>query len=176
MSETFESSQTSQSRREGVRESWLGVFVGVVAKLPKNTDRRKFIEAARHVFLSPGYEDFLDDLIREMLSLKFSEAYGAAFPPTEDELVARAKERTEKSERAATERRQRADDLKKRWGSHIHSKLFDQLMPNGKRLADCRGAECVEFGGWYVKIGVAAGDRLVKDALTPEAVVELLSA
>ena len=38
--------------------------------------------------------------------------------------------------------------------AHIESggKLLDIVMPNGKRLADCTGAECQEAGEWLTKI------------------------
>jgi hypothetical protein len=45
--------------------------------------------------------------------------------------------------------------------------LLSLVMPNGKRLADCTGSECVQFGGWALKVGERVGpNRLVGDVLT----------
>ena len=30
--------------------------------------------------------------------------------------------------------------------------LFDLIMPNGKKLPQCTGAECRTFGGWFTKL------------------------
>lgn len=39
-------------------------------------------------------------------------------------------------------------------------------MPNGKKLADCTGDECLIFGGWLSRMGVKVGKRKIGDVLS----------
>jgi hypothetical protein len=64
---------------------------------------------------------------------------------------------------ARTEQQKMQDEAKKRIVAVI---LMDLVMPNGKRLMSCTGAECIKFGGWLTKVGEQVGPRrLVGDVL-----------
>jgi len=53
---------------------------------------------------------------------------------------------------------------------------LDSIMPNGKRLAECTGAELVGFSGNLVKIGEAVGhDKLAGEVLTDAKIEALFS-
>ena len=106
-----------------------------------------------------GYEDFLDALIDEWVRIKYSTALGAACPPTVAEMKARL---AEQKKRSAKERAE-VDKMKLK----ITKRALELVMPNGKSLGKCSGAECTAFGGWYAKIAERVGpDRLVGDVLT----------
>ena len=44
-------------------------------------------------------------------------------------------------------------NVTQRVAEHIKIALLALVMPNEKLLGDCTGAECRQFGGWFVKIG-----------------------
>jgi len=52
--------------------------------------------------------------------------------------------------------------------------MLNLLMPNGRRMAMCTGAEMSKFGKAYERIAERAGDNLVGDALTEAEVRALL--
>lgn len=98
---------------------------------------------------NPEYEEFRDAIIDEWIRIKYSTAVAAANPPTPAQLrqnldVAKAK---------VVEERRVVDAMK----TKIKGRILRLMMPNGKRLEDCTGAECVEFGGWYTAIGEYVG-------------------
>jgi len=56
----------------------------------------------------------------------------------------------------------RVEEIKKR----IHEQLLDMIMPNGKALRDCTGADCTRFGKkdmqrgrWLLRLGDEVGPR-----------------
>lgn len=52
--------------------------------------------------------------------------------------------------------------------------LLGLKMANGKKLANCSGADCSHLGGWLARVAEKVGpDQLVGDALTEEQVREL---
>jgi hypothetical protein len=58
----------------------------------------------------------------------------------------RAKERAENVAAATSKLKARIEFEAKRV-------LLDWIMPNNKKLADCTGAECRQFGGWLTALG-----------------------
>jgi hypothetical protein len=44
--------------------------------------------------------------------------------------------------------------------------LLDLIQPNGKKLRDCTGTECGEFGGWLIKIRDRVGAGIVGEVLS----------
>lgn len=54
--------------------------------------------------------------------------------------------------------------------------LLDLLLPNGKPLRDCTGADCEVAGGWLLKVAVQVGDKIVGDVLSEERLQELFGA
>jgi hypothetical protein len=153
-------------RRKQNKENPLGLFISVIRDEPKSdqTTHRRHI---RGLLLSPGYEEFLDAVIDEWLRIKYSTAYRAAVPPTTKEIKERAERRKvlnlqeEKAVRKAK--------------ALIGERLFNLMMPNGKPLHQCTGAECIKFGSYYAKIGKAAGpDKVVGDVMSADDITTLL--
>lgn len=50
--------------------------------------------------------------------------------------------------RGSTSRTSTASEIEK----ETNRLLLQLVMPNGKRLAECTGSDCVRFGGWYSAI------------------------
>jgi hypothetical protein len=48
---------------------------------------------------------------------------------------------------------------------------LNMMMPNGKKLRDCTGVECVGFGQQYIRLGEHVGDRLVGAVVKSDAKV-----
>lgn len=116
----------------------------------------------RSLLKEPGYEDFVDALITEWLSIKYSTAAQVANPPTAEQLRDRRKRQREESKAA--------EEVKMK----IIGRALDMITPNGKKLSACNGAECVAFGGWYARIGAAVGPtRTVGEVLTNEELARL---
>jgi hypothetical protein len=59
------------------------------------------------------------------------------------------KKTREKEEQAATEAKTK---LRERIVREAQIMLLDLMMPNGKTLANCTGADCGRFEGWYAKL------------------------
>jgi hypothetical protein len=137
-------------RRE--KENPLGLFISIIRELPgadQATHRRKM----HNLLLSPGYEDFLDAVTDEWMRIKYSTALRAAIPPSTKEIKARAdKRKQEEAKVSAAAAKAKA---------LIGERLFNLMMPNGKPLNECTGAECVKFGGYFVTIGEAVGPRQI---------------
>jgi hypothetical protein len=87
-------------------------------------------------------EEYLEALIYEWLSIKYSTAQRIALPPTREQLDAARTER-ERLRKAAEEA------IKANAARMI---LLDIILPNGKPLRDCTGKECAKVGGWLTKI------------------------
>jgi hypothetical protein len=47
--------------------------------------------------------------------------------------------------------------------------LLDLIMPNGKQLRSCTGAECAKAGGWLSKVGQKVGARRLVGSVMTEA-------
>lgn len=48
---------------------------------------------------------------------------------------------------------------------------LDMVTPNGKKLRDCTGTECIGFGKQYTKLGKHVGDRIVGQVVKSDAKV-----
>jgi hypothetical protein len=138
-------------RRER-KESPLGLYIAVIKERPAASEGAHKA-ALKRLILQDGYDDFLEALIEEWLSIKYSTALRAAAPPSVNEIKHRAVKRREERQKlsAATESAK----------ALIGARLLELIMPNGKPLSECTGAECVKFGGWYTKIGERVGPRRV---------------
>ena len=137
-------------RRRQERENPLGLFISIIRQAPKS-DQATHRRQLRGLLLSPGYEDFLDAVIDEWQRIKYSTAHRAAAPPTLKEIKSRAEVRKQEISRelVAVEKAK----------ALIGERLFNMIMPNGKALRECTGAECVQFGGYFIKIGKAVGAK-----------------
>jgi hypothetical protein len=153
-------------RERQVKENPLGLLISIIRATPKadaTSHRRKL----RNLLLSAGYEDFLDAVIDEWQRIKYSTAFRAAVPPSTKDIKAKADKRKLEAvkEQKATER---AKVL-------IGERLFNLVMPNGRPLNECTGAECVKFGGYFTKIGKAVGPRqIVGQVMTASDLTSLL--
>jgi hypothetical protein len=48
---------------------------------------------------------------------------------------------------------------------------LDMVMPNGKKLRDCTGTECIGFGQQFIRLGEHVGDRVVGEVVKSDAKV-----
>jgi hypothetical protein len=56
----------------------------------------------------------------------------------------------------------------------IVERLLDLIAPNGKRVAQCTGADCRKIGGWYGKLADKVPARKTVGAVLSEAQVRKL--
>ena len=56
----------------------------------------------------------------------------------------------------------------KRIKSEAKIMLLKMMTPSGKPLGKCTGAECVKFGGWYVRVGKKVGATKIVDSVLTE--------
>jgi len=134
------------------RENPLSLFISVIRETPKGnqiTHSRKL----RNLLLSDGYEEFLDAVIDEWQRIKYTTALKAAVPPSTAEIKKRAA-----AKKALAEKEEAAVEKAK---ALIGERIFYTIMPNGKPLHECTGAECVKFGNHFAKIGKHVGPRRV---------------
>lgn len=137
-------------RKKVTRENPLGLLISLIKEKPTAFEPAH-LGNFRKTLLLPGYEDFLEAVIAEWFSLRYNTAYRAAFPPSKDEIRERALKR-----RALQTAQESAVVSAKLL---IGERMLYFIMPNGKRLSECTGAECVKFGGQFTKIGKAVGAR-----------------
>lgn len=141
------------------KESPLGLFIALIGEHRGATEqmlKAKF----RGLLRQDGYEDFVDALIDEWMSIKFSTALRAALPPGISDVMKRNQARKQREERE-----EKATALAKRI---IGQRLLDFVMPNGKPLRKNTGAECKRVGGIFTLIGERVGPtRIVGDVLKP---------
>jgi hypothetical protein len=109
-----------------------------------------------------GYEDFRDAVVAEWFAIKYSTAFVAAHPPTTKELMRRNKQ---------TKPSGLAD-----FRAALIKGFLKLTMPNGKKLGDCTGQDCINFGGLFQKIGEHVPlNRRVGDVLSEEQIKNLLT-
>lgn len=162
------------------RERPLGLFIAVIQEDPK-ADQTVHRRRMRDLLLSPGYEDFQDAVIDEWMRIKYSTAFTAACPPTIKELTVRAErhQRAEfekqAAERAAAREARRQEEQRKedeevvRVTALMASRMLDFIMPNGKPLRACTGAECAAAGGFFARIAERVGATQIVGAVLSEA-------
>lgn len=103
--------------------------------------------------------------------------------PTKQELAERVARKAamanqQKAERATAvqlaiqkNKKQFAESFK----HEVKTALLEMVMPNGKPLGECTGADCVQLGGWFAKIGQRIqANQKIKDALSDKQVAKLL--
>lgn len=156
----------ARAPRRRITENPLGLFISIIREAPK-ADQKAHRRALRGLLLSPGYEDFLDAVIDEWQRIKYSTALRAAVPPSTKEIKERVAQR-----KLAANREETAVEKAK---ALIGERMLNLVMPNGKPLRDCTGAECVAFGSYFTKIGQAVGPRrVVGKVLTADDLTRLL--
>lgn len=151
------STPIARARRDH-KESPLGLYIAVIKDLP-NAGEVQHKRAFKRMVLSDGYEDFVEAIIQEWQSIKYSTALRAAQPPGISEIKAAAAKRKA--------RREEETSLVKTAKQVLGVRLLEMVAPNGKHLGDCTGKECLLFGGFYEAIGHKVGaDQTVRDAMT----------
>lgn len=162
--------QTQRSTNAGFmpkskKESPLGLLIAVIRVDPE-ASKESHLAQFRTLLLQEDYYEFLEALILEWFSIKFSTAMRAAQPPTAEALRKRAAARK-------ADRKRESDLITKAKGL-IGTRLLDFIMPNSKKLRDCTGAECKQFGGLFARIGKRVGNkRVVGDVLSAEQLARL---
>ena len=143
----------------------LALLISTIRETGGNEEQHK--AAFKRLLADPDYEEFCGAVIDEWLSIKYSTALQAAHPPT----AAQLKQHSDTRHARIAEQRQAVEILKHK----IKGRLLQLIMPNGKRLAECTGAECIEFGGWYIAIGEHVGStNLVGKVLKESEILQLL--
>ena len=74
--------------------------------------------------------------------------------PTADQRAQIAKQRAKQAQKLADAIAKHAETVR---SIKEQITLLNWEMPNGKRLRNCTGAECVECGGWLAKVGKKVG-------------------
>lgn len=147
-------------------ESPLGLLIASIQERI-GLSERDHRAAFRRLILSPGYEDFIDAVVEEWMSIKYSTALRAAQPLSIQEVRANVSRRLQQREEKAAQ----VVAAKEIMGL----RLLDLVMPNGKALRDCTGGDCIRFGGFYTRIGKKVGKaRVVGKVLTAADLIGLL--
>lgn len=165
MTHTSKSVAAGGRRRETPRNDALDLLTAIVKENPK-ADRAEHSRIFKETVLSEGYEDCLAGVIIVAFTLLYGDAYAAISPPTKDAIKTKLRDR-----KAA---REVEDRLVKKAKSLIVSRLMSLVMPNGKPLKDCTGAECKRFGGIFVKIGEKIGPNAIVGRTLREADLQTL--
>lgn len=142
----------------------LGLLIAIIRRAGKDNeiDHR---EAFKKQIMAKGFEPYLEKLIEEWFSLKYSTASSAANPQSMEDIQ---QERARRLKEEEAERQQQKD-LKQNAKTIIGQRLLEMMTPKGIPLGDCTGAECRSFGGFYQMIAVNVGAKqLVRRALKPE--------
>jgi hypothetical protein len=139
----------------------LGLLIAFLREVGGTIDDEKHHE---RLFLNrineDGYEDFRDAVVSEWFSIKYSTAFTAAHPPTAQQLLKRSK-----AAKKTTSQLKLA----------LIAGFLKLTMPNGKKLSDCTGKECIAFGGLFQKIGERVGpDKRIGDVLTEKQIAALV--
>ena len=154
-----------------VRPDPIALLERLFESYPNDTDRR----AVRRFMLEGG-----DDMIAAALEpwlTKRRQIWRRDREANKPEVAA-ARQAAIQADRAA---------IREQLTEHIRTEarvmLLDIVMPNGKRLRDCRGTECVkmgkvhiEKGSWWIAIGQKAGKEKVGDVLSEAQVAKLKAA
>ena len=156
-------SRESEQRRHS---NPLSLLISLIRDIGGTQQRESQHKAAfKQLLADPNYEEFRDAVIDEWVRIKYSTALQAAHPPT----IAQLKQTW------ASKHAQHSDTVNA-LKAKIKGRILKLVMPNGKALEHCTGAECVEFGGWYTTIGERVGPmNLVGKVLTNAEVMQLLA-
>lgn len=152
--------ESRRRRKDTLRNDALDLLTAIVKENPKD-DREAHSRLFNATILSEGYEDCLAGALRIAFSLIYGAAYAAVFPPTKEAIKTKIRER-----KAA---RETEEKLVKKAKGLIVKRLLCLVMPNGKPLSQCTGAECKKFGGIFVKIGERVGAKMIVGKVLKEA-------
>jgi hypothetical protein len=161
-----ETTEAGPALRSGVHP--LSLFISVIRENGgKIGDEKKHKATFKRLLRDEEYEDFREAVIDEWVRIKYTTALAAARPLSAEELRAKAAEQKKREQ----EERASIDKLK----VDIVGKALDLVMPNGKPLKRCTGAECLRFGGWFTRIGEAIGPkRFVGQVLSEKDILKLI--
>ena len=143
----------------------------IAAVIKENHRKTKATQQAvfKSTMLSPGYEEYVDAALGLVFALLYTRAQTTAYRPTREELEQSASER--RQERAEVDRTVAAVT-----GMILGGRPWDYIMPNGKALGDCTGAECRDIGGFFEYIGLEVpANELVRHRMTENEIRTLLS-
>jgi hypothetical protein len=145
----------------------LSLLISVIKEIGGNFEKEiSHKHAFKKLMRDQDYEDFRDEVIDEWLRIKYSTALGAAIPLNPAELKRRHVEQQKK--------RQQVRDEINGMKFKIMGKALELIMPNGKKLGQCTGTDCLRFGGWLSKVGEAVGPtRLVGDVFSENDLAKL---
>jgi hypothetical protein len=160
-----EAHESTGTRRQHANP--LSLFIATIREAPVKANEHKHKNAFRELLFEPEYEDFLKAVVEEWISIKYSTARDAAKPVTAEDI--RTQHQAKKNAAADLQ------DKVNKASQQIKGRALQLVMPNGKRLSECTGAECCKFGGWFTKIGEKIGKRaIVGEALTEKELLEIL--
>lgn len=152
------------------RANPVSLFISLIRENPADgieVHKRKL----RDLLLKDGYEDFLDAVIDEWQRIKYSTAYSAALPPTVAEVSKKQAAKREIKAKAQADHTAATKAAK----NAIGARLFNMLMPNGKPLNACTGAECTAFGSFYSRIGASLQPgEIVSDKFDCDSLAKLM--
>lgn len=142
------------------KESPLGLYIAVIKERPGSSELAHKA-AFKRLLLSEGYEDFVEAVVEEWQSIKYSTALRAAEPPSIKEIKQNVEQRkNERKEEAAL-----TDKVKQ----IIGATLLDIVLPNGSRLRESTFKYCSELGGFISAIGsLGKPGQIVGDVFTEE--------
>ena len=129
------------------KENPLGLFIASIREKPNLSEdhyKREFVR----LLSREGYEDFVEEIVREWMNLKFSTALSAAFPPTREDIKNNLRQKKLTQAQEQREANKAVDKAKALLGY----RLLELVCPNGKMLRDCTGSECRSFGGFYARL------------------------
>jgi len=149
------------------KENPLGLYIAVI-KERMGASETTHKAAFKRLVLSEGYEDFIERIIDEWQSIKYSTALRAAEPIGIDEI------------RTAVARRRKDREaevvMAKKAVKIIGSRLLDFVMPNGKKLRDCTFAYCGQIGGAISKVAThGKPNELVGKILSADQVQKIVN-
>jgi hypothetical protein len=141
----------------------LSLFISLIREIGGDSDKEsEHKKEFKRMLLSDDYEDFRDAVIDEWMRIKYSTALGAALPTT-------ALSRDKKSQKIHETDKVHTLKIK------IVGKLLDVIMPNGKKLANCTGADCIRFGGWLINVGEVVGvTKVVGEILSEKELIKFM--
>lgn len=150
-------------RQQSARSQVLALFTATIRELRGGAERRDEHTAEfLRLLKDDDNEDYRNEVLSQWARMKYTTALHAAYPPSSEDL---------KKQRDKSRRERKAREKIK--GKLIKG-VLNLVVPNGKHLGDCTGAECMSFGGWFVRVAEKVGPkRLVRDVLSEKQLREL---
>ena len=164
---SLQSELGKEKGKAALRINPLTLLISIIRENSDKQDWQHKLMFSR-MMKAESYAEYVEIVVLEWLNLKYSTAHAAAFPPSQKDID---KQNVERMKRAAVTRA----EIKK-MKAKIVGKLLQVVMPNGKPLAQCTGAECLAFGGWLTRIGEQIEPHeIVGKVLTESALTKLLA-